>query len=72
MLYDAVSLLPKKVCLTGTLFTTCDRIDLLDVPPPDAATYRFDSVAVKEPKFEIDGVFLPPEHSDIKKEMDQR
>jgi predicted transposase YdaD len=23
--------------------------------------YRFDSVAVKEPKFEIDGVFLPPE-----------
>ncbi len=24
-------------------------------------TYRFDSVAVKEPRFEIDGVFLPPE-----------
>jgi len=23
--------------------------------------YRFDSVAVKEPKFEIDGVFLPPD-----------
>nr|WP_278559742.1 DUF2887 domain-containing protein [Fischerella thermalis] len=24
--------------------------------------YKFDSVAVKEPKFEIDGVFLPPEN----------
>ncbi|WP_322745441.1 DUF2887 domain-containing protein [Plectonema radiosum] len=23
--------------------------------------YSFDSVAVKEPKFEIDGVFLPPQ-----------
>jgi predicted transposase/invertase (TIGR01784 family) len=33
--------------------------DLLDNPPPNATTYRFDSVAVKEPKFEIDGVFLP-------------
>ncbi len=29
--------------------------------PENAASYRFDSVAVKEPKFEIDGVFLPPE-----------
>jgi predicted transposase/invertase (TIGR01784 family) len=29
--------------------------------PSNAADYRFDSVAVKEPKFEIDGVFLPPE-----------
>jgi predicted transposase/invertase (TIGR01784 family) len=35
--------------------------DLLDAPPVNAAGYRFDSVAVKEPKFEIDGVFLPPE-----------
>ncbi|MGB3206751.1 MAG: DUF2887 domain-containing protein [Crinalium sp.] len=26
----------------------------------NAQSYRFDSVAVKEPKFEIDGVFLPP------------
>jgi predicted transposase/invertase (TIGR01784 family) len=34
---------------------------LLPSPPPNAATYRFDSVAVKEPKFEIDGVFLPNE-----------
>lgn len=33
--------------------------DLLDNPPANAATYRFDSVAVKEPRFEIDGVFLP-------------
>jgi predicted transposase/invertase (TIGR01784 family) len=31
------------------------------VPPVNAQAYRFDSVAVKEPKFEIDGVFLPPE-----------
>jgi len=35
--------------------------ELLNVVPPNAANYRFDSVAVKEPKFEIDGVFLPPE-----------
>ncbi|MEL6815175.1 MAG: DUF2887 domain-containing protein [Cyanobacteria bacterium J06598_3] len=35
--------------------------ELLPNPPADAAKYRFDSVAVKEAKFEIDGVFLPPE-----------
>jgi len=35
--------------------------ELLATAPPNAANYRFDSVAVKEPKFEIDGVFLPPE-----------
>ena len=35
--------------------------ELLDAPPDNAADYRFDSVAVKEPRFEIDGVFLPPE-----------
>jgi predicted transposase YdaD len=34
--------------------------DLLPERPEQAAAYRFDSVAVKEPKFEIDGVFLPP------------
>ena len=28
--------------------------------PENATGYRFESVAVKEPKFEIDGVFLPP------------
>jgi predicted transposase/invertase (TIGR01784 family) len=36
--------------------------DLLATPPANASGYRFDSVAVKEPKFEIDGVFLPPEN----------
>ncbi|MBD2596195.1 Rpn family recombination-promoting nuclease/putative transposase [Nostoc spongiaeforme FACHB-130] len=35
---------------------------LLATPPSNAEAYRFDSVAVKEPKFEIDGVFLPPEN----------
>lgn len=35
--------------------------ELLQDPPANAQNYRFDSVAVKEPKFEIDGVFLPPE-----------
>jgi predicted transposase/invertase (TIGR01784 family) len=34
--------------------------ELLDVAPDSAERYRFESVAVKEPKFEIDGVFLPP------------
>ncbi len=36
--------------------------ELLTNPPPNANAYRFDSVALKEAKFEIDGVFLPPEH----------
>jgi predicted transposase/invertase (TIGR01784 family) len=35
--------------------------ELLPDPPANAQAYRFDAVAVKEPKFEIDGVFLPPE-----------
>lgn len=35
--------------------------ELLPDPPANAQAYRFDSVAVKEPRFEIDGVFLPPE-----------
>jgi predicted transposase/invertase (TIGR01784 family) len=35
--------------------------DLLGNPPNDATAYRFESIAVKEPKFEIDGVFLPPD-----------
>jgi predicted transposase/invertase (TIGR01784 family) len=34
--------------------------ELLNVAPDSASKYRFESVAVKEPKFEIDGVFLPP------------
>ncbi|MBC1241443.1 Rpn family recombination-promoting nuclease/putative transposase [Nostoc sp. 2RC] len=36
--------------------------ELLTNRPINAENYRFDSVAVKEPKFEIDGVFLPPEN----------
>ena len=36
--------------------------ELLTNPPENAGEYKFDSVAVKEPKFEIDGVFLPPEN----------
>jgi len=35
--------------------------ELVPHPPTNASDYRFESVAVKEPKFEIDGVFLPPE-----------
>lgn len=35
--------------------------ELIPNPPENVEAYRFDSVAVKEPKFEIDGVFLPPE-----------
>jgi predicted transposase YdaD len=35
--------------------------ELLSDPPANAQAYRFDSVAIKEPRFEIDGVFLPPE-----------
>ena len=35
---------------------------LLENPPENADAYRFDSVAIKEPKFEIDGIFLPPEN----------
>jgi len=37
--------------------------ELLPDVPEEASRYRFDSVAVKEPKFEIDGVLLPPEGS---------
>jgi predicted transposase/invertase (TIGR01784 family) len=36
--------------------------ELLTNPPENADEYRFDSVAVKEPKFEIDGVFLLPQN----------
>ena len=35
--------------------------ELVPNPPANADAYRFDSVAVKDPRFEIDGVFLPPE-----------
>jgi predicted transposase/invertase (TIGR01784 family) len=45
------------------LFQQSPRLlfELLDQPPENASRYRFDSVAVKETKFEIDGVFLPPD-----------
>ncbi|MEA5621092.1 Rpn family recombination-promoting nuclease/putative transposase [Cronbergia sp. UHCC 0137] len=36
--------------------------ELLTDPPENADRYIFDSVAVKEPRFEIDGVFLPPDN----------
>lgn len=36
--------------------------ELLSTPPTNPDGYRFDSVAVKEPQFEIDGVFVPPEN----------
>jgi len=39
--------------------------ELLEEKPPNAEAYRFDSVAVKEPKFEIDGMFLPPEEPGV-------
>jgi predicted transposase/invertase (TIGR01784 family) len=35
--------------------------ELLEEVPDTATRYRFESVAVKEPTFMIDGVFLPPE-----------
>jgi predicted transposase/invertase (TIGR01784 family) len=35
--------------------------ELLDTVPDSASQYRFESVAVKEPTFIIDGVFLPPD-----------
>jgi predicted transposase/invertase (TIGR01784 family) len=38
--------------------------ELLETAPDAAAGYRFESVAVKEPTFIMDGVFLPPE-SDV-------
>ena len=44
-----------------TAVTTAILFELLESPPPNAQSYRFDSVAVKEPKFEIDGIFLPPQ-----------
>ncbi len=53
----------KRDSLFYRLFSQSPELlfDLLDDRPNNAPQYRFDSVAVKEPKFEIDGVFLPPE-----------
>jgi predicted transposase/invertase (TIGR01784 family) len=47
------------------LFRQSPRLlfDLLDTPPTDVANYRFESIGVKETRFEMDGVFLPPDTS---------
>jgi predicted transposase/invertase (TIGR01784 family) len=53
----------KRDSLFYRLFAQSPELlfELLGAWPENAQAYRFDSVAVKEPKFEIDGVFLPPE-----------
>jgi predicted transposase/invertase (TIGR01784 family) len=53
----------KRDSLFYRLFSQSPELlfELLADRPDNAPQYRFDSVAVKEPKFEIDGVFLPPE-----------
>jgi predicted transposase YdaD len=53
----------KRDSLFYPLFSQSPELlfELLEDRPDNAPRYRFDSVAVKEPKFEIDGVFLPPE-----------
>ena len=53
----------KRDSIFYKLFRQAPQIifELLPQVPENAAQYRFDSVAVKEPRFEIDGVFLPPE-----------
>jgi predicted transposase/invertase (TIGR01784 family) len=47
------------------LFRQSPRLlfELLDTPPADAVNYRFDTIGVKETRFEMDGVFLPPDTS---------
>ncbi|WP_448573686.1 DUF2887 domain-containing protein [Trichothermofontia sp.] len=59
-LRDAI--VPRRDSLFYQIFQQCPALlaDLLPDPPANAAAYHFASVAVKEPKFEIDGVFLPP------------
>lgn len=37
--------------------------ELVDEPPPEAESYQFESVEVKETAFRIDGVFLPPDNA---------
>jgi predicted transposase/invertase (TIGR01784 family) len=53
----------KRDSLFYRLFSQSPELlfELLENRPDNVSGYRFDSVAVKEPKFEIDGVFLPPE-----------
>ena len=40
--------------------------ELVEQPPAEASSYRFESVEVKEPTFRIDGVFLPPPDATVK------
>lgn len=51
----------KRDSLFYTFFSRSPTsiFDLISDPPPHAEGYRFDSVSVKEAKFEMDGVFLP-------------
>jgi len=60
---DKIGCTMKRDSILYRLFSQSPTIlfDLLPNPPANAGEYRFDSVAVKEPKFEIDGVFLPPD-----------
>ena len=57
----------KRDSIFYTLFQQYPKLlfELLENAPENAAEYRFESVAVKEPKFEIDGVFLPPETQNV-------
>lgn len=52
----------KRDTLFYRLFAQAPNLlsDLVPNPPENAQDYRFDSVSVKNAKFEIDGVFLPP------------
>jgi predicted transposase/invertase (TIGR01784 family) len=62
--YGAIPIIMKRDSIFYRLFQQSPSLlfDLLENPPDNATEYRFDSVAVKEPKFEIDGVFLPPDN----------
>lgn len=62
-LYPAFPDLMRRDSIFYRLFAQSPSLlfELLESPPSNASEYRFDSVAVKEPKFEIDGVFLPPD-----------
>jgi predicted transposase/invertase (TIGR01784 family) len=58
-----MALLMRRDSIFYALFQRSPSLlfELLESPPVLSEQYRFESVAVKEPKFEIDGVFLPPE-----------
>jgi predicted transposase/invertase (TIGR01784 family) len=60
--FDRGFLLMRRDSIFYALFQRSPSLlfELLENPPDGSDQYRFESVAVKEPKFEIDGVFLPP------------